>query len=406
MKKIRTNNKNWQIRVPYFEKPKDDEQLPQIIRLIHYLNAKYEFRKNTVSQLTEVKWKVDNAWREISDTAISSILIEANANNLGISKLTIENIISSGYINEYDPFKDYFESLPAWDGRDYIEQLSETIKSENQDLWKIYLKKWLVSMVRCAIYKGVTNQQMLVFYGDQGLGKTRWILKLLPDKLKPYFFMGYTNMEDQVFALKLSRNILIFLDELDSYKSNKQAIIKSTITQEKIKVRPLFNTYDIEVDRRASFIAAINQEAFLHDLTGSRRFLVVSCLEINHSHNVDMDKLFTQVYHLAKDKKFTHFFSKEEIKLIEEINERHRVKPQIEEVIEKYIEPANETDENTCIYSSGEIIAILYDKKKIKNKPSSNVLGEILKRKGFKRVSKNSGNDKRYGYLLKIKNLN
>ena len=260
-------------------------------------------------------------------------------------------------------------------------------------------------MERCATQDSVTNQQMLVFHGNQGIGKTRWISKLMPKKLHQYYFTGITNLEDQVFPMKLARNLLIFLDELDAYKGNKQAIIKSTITQDRIKVRPLFHTYDVEVKRRASIVAAINQSGFLNDLSGSRRFLVVPCVSINHNHTIDMDKLYSQVHHLAKDKLFRHYFDGDEIKQIEEANEEHKIKTDIEIQIERFVEPCKQGDEGSIIYTATEILNALTKIPNFKPKTNVHVVGETMKKMGFARVSKNTGDKKRWGYSLRLKKM-
>lgn len=404
---MKTNQKTesiWKINLRYQDGEQNkDVSIPDIIKVSNFINSIYEIRRNDVLMLLELKHIADTHWLGLTDYALDTLIIQLKVAKINTSKSLLESLFNSAYIKSYDSFKKYFDSLPEWDGYNYIDELANTIKAEDPDIWKIYLQKWLVAMVRCASQNYVTNQQMLVFFGPQGVGKTRWISKLLPESLRQYYFTGITNMEDQVFLLKLGTNILMFLDELDTYKGSKQAILKSTITQDHIKIRPLYNNLDVEVKRRASFIAAINHRTFLNDLSGSRRFLVVSCLSINHNHNIDMDKLFSQVYHLANNVSFRHYFDNEEIKEIESVNAQHKIKSDIEVLIEKYIEPCTSDDDKGTVLTATEILEKLKSIKDFTCKTNINEIGETMTKMGFERVSKNSGKDKRYGYLLKSK---
>lgn len=397
----------WKISLGQNKKIKGDEKVPSILQVVKYLNSQYEVRRNEVLMRTELRYCFNNRagnWFEITEHEFDTLLVQLKSDGLEIAENTLKSLFNSKYIKSYNPFIDYFTSLPEWDGLDYIRQLADSVITEENQIWEKYLKKWLVGMVRCVTDDTITNQQMLVFQGRQGIGKTRWISQLLPPVLKQYFYTGNANMQDQVFLLKLSRNMLIFLDELDSYNVSKQALIKSIITQQDIKLRPLYQTFDVEVKRRASFIAAINKSGFLNDLTGNRRFLVVTCLSINHTHTINMDKVFSQVFHLAKDKKFQHYFDKEEIIEIEKMNEKYRIKSDLEILIENYIVPCSVKD-GGIVDTATEIIEKLKKIPDFNLKVNPHTVGEIMTKLGFERVSKNSGKEKRWGYSLKLKKL-
>ena len=194
--------------------------------------------------------------------------------------------------------------------------------------------------------------------------------------------------------------MLLFFDELDAYTGNKQAIIKAAITQENIKIRLLFDTYDTVVQRRASFVAAINHETFLNDMSGSRRFLVNECLSINHEHDLNMDLVYSQVYHKAKDLDFRHYFIGDEIKQIESHNERFKTKTDAEILIERYFKPADENTIESFILTATEVVDFI--KERIGSRMFSNPqkVGEALNKMGFKRTSRDTGKEKRYGYLM------
>lgn len=393
----------WKITLPTYT-PKKGEPEPDIIKIIKALNASYFIRKNIVLMRVEMAHKSNqDDWREVNDQIIDTLVVQYRSLKVPVSRSSLLSILNSHFVKRYNPITSYFDSLPIWDGTDYLKLLADTVKAANQAAWETYLKKWIVAMVRCATEDSVTNQQILVFYGKQGAGKTRWINKLLPDKLSSYFYSGQTNLEDQVFYLKLGTNMLIFLDELDAYAGKKQALIKAAITQEKIKTRLMFQNFDTPIIRRASFIAAINHEKFLNDLSGSRRYLVVETLEIDHNHNLNMELVFAQAYHFAKDAEFRHYFEGNEIADIERNNYRHKHKSRIEELIIQNYEQPEEIDFCAKKLTPAEIIKDIQERTGEVVNESANKVGEIMQSLGFPRVSRGTGNDKRYCYHFSIK---
>ncbi len=72
--------------------------------------------------------------------------------------------------------------MPAYDGKDYIKELADTVEIEDlsadgihlKDLWVPYLKKWLVASVATVLGRG-NNHTCLILVGAQGKGKTTWL---------------------------------------------------------------------------------------------------------------------------------------------------------------------------------------------------------------------------------------
>src|SRR5690606_26596868 len=109
------------------------------------------------------------------------------------------------------PFKNYFNGLPKWkkDDPDHIAELAHTITASNNEFWRWAFKKWLVNLVACAITENV-NQQVLVFVGKQGIGKSTWLNKLVPKKLEGYLYSGIVNPSNKDTLVNLSENLIIY----------------------------------------------------------------------------------------------------------------------------------------------------------------------------------------------------
>jgi hypothetical protein len=87
--------------------------------------------------------------------------------------------------------------------------------------------------------------------------------------------------------------------------------------------------------RRASFIGSSNNTNILTDSTGNRRFLVfrVSNIESREEYEIPYEQLYAQVYRIALDKSFRHWFDKDEMTLINEHNRRFEIRSMEEELL-------------------------------------------------------------------------
>lgn len=392
-------DQNWKIGLPQYSEPKEGKSPPLIVCNIIFLNSLGEFRYNVITEQSQFK-PIGKEWRNIDESFINTLIVTLSSRQMTISKELCKSLFNSRYIKRYDPIEHYFDTLPPWDGNDHIQALAETVKTTDHKTWSFYLQKWLVSMVKSAYFKDTINQQMLVFYGAQGVGKTRWFMKLFPQELKELVFSGYTKLEDQMFQRKMARYMFIFMDEIDSYVGRMQALIKSFLTQEIIKGRALYSSFDDERTRIASFAAAINHEKFLPDVSGSRRFLVNEVIEIDHGHNVPMDKVFAHAFALARDPNFRHYFNADEIKELEQRNDRFKVKSDAEVLILQYYEPCTDNAVGARYLSSTRILANIQEKSGLKIKSNANAIGVLMKQLGFLRGSVGTGNEKRAAWLV------
>src|SRR5690606_17652262 len=130
---------------------------------------------------------------------------------------TVRNIVQSDFSNPYNPFNDYFESLPKWnETTDYMDQLCNLVEVENPTYFKEWVKKWMVGIVANMLCEDKTNHQILVLTGGQGIGKTTWFESLVTKALKSYSNTGYMNPESKDAQIQASECFLVNMDELSS----------------------------------------------------------------------------------------------------------------------------------------------------------------------------------------------
>lgn len=406
-KEIKSINDSKVIQMPTAPAKTKKHNKEPIIKIIEqYLIDLYDFRNNTITNRIEYKRKgTDNVWEIITDGFIKSIVRHFKAQGLNCCYNDIDVVMygkepgidgEPDYIfaKPFDPFKDYFDNLPDFDGIDYISHFCSLVKvpDEQKEIWNLYFKKWIVGVVACSLGKSV-NHNCLILKGGQGIGKTELFKILSPKSLTKYC----TNADiraDKDSQISICENFILNLDELESLNKTEIGHIKSMITDEHINFRRPYDKYSDYHKRRASFMGSVNKAQFLTDNTGNRRFLVVETLkmELDLLKDFDIDKLYCQAYYLHNNG-FKHWFEGKENDKISEYNSKYEVISTEQDLINQYFEvPPQELiieiskgkfSNGIKIMTATQIYQCLIEKSNIKS-IFPNKIGQALNNLGFK----------------------
>ena len=346
------------------------------------LTARFNFRYNEITNKVEYRRRSVTNFTELTDYQLNSILRDVNSNlRKCITKKELTDLLNSNFTKIYNPFREYFENLEPWvEGMpDYIQELANTVivPENEQENWNQWFKKWMIATIACAIDDTQINQQVLIFAGAQGIGKTTWMHKLCPNSLKKYYYGGNINPGNKDTEIQLTENILINLDELENLNRKDINSLKEIITKPSIKIRRPYGTVAETLPRRASFMGSVNNMEFLRDNTGTRRFLCFNALSINHNHTVDLDLVFAQALYLyGENCKF--WFDGSEIQEINAHNEKYTVIPLEQEILEKYYRPALANEIPDKELETSDLLNDLYTKSDISKRLSPKGLGSTL----------------------------
>ena len=370
------------------------------------LSQYYDFRRNPVLDRTEYKKKREKNFLLLTERDFNSILRVVRQSFPTFSIANLRSILNSDFIQDVDPFVEYFQSLDNWDltDTDFIGQLADTIKVRNNTYWKEYFKKWLVSCVACALDEEKVNHQVLVLVGPQGIGKSSWLNSLLPKELSGYLYSGLINPNNKDTLVHLSENLFINLDELENLNKTELGSLKSLITQSAIKLRKAYGMFNENLRRRASFMGSVNDAEFLTDSTGNRRYLCFTCEKIDYQNNIDIDMVYAQAYALYKSKNFIYWFEPKDILNLEKINSEFIRISSEEDLLLKFFEPTTLGDKDRLELSPFEIMDYINSKLKspaFDKNTSSRRLGQALHKFNFIKVSRKS----RKPYLLKAREI-
>jgi predicted P-loop ATPase len=295
---------------------------------------KLQLRLNTRMNLIEKNSKGDF----ITDRDINQIVSQANSYKLGLTKdLIYAQIDVLGQARKYDPLTSGIEKK-TWDGKSRFGELLETLNfpddvtEVDKKLYERFLRRWLIGVVTKIYHPGSENN-MIVFVGQQGAGKSRWFRRLAevyPDG----FIESHINTEDKDSHLNLLKYFIWSVSELDTVTwSRDVGALKDFITKSEVRVRPAYAKFEERGRSIASFCASVNSRDFLYDTTGNRRYLIMLVEGANANHTVDIGQVFAEAKVLMESGERA-WFDKNEIDEVNKYNERFMSRSDILETFE------------------------------------------------------------------------
>lgn len=371
----------------------EEQKRPMVARVMEFLRQHYEFRRNIV--LDRVEFRPQNGspdFAPLRGKDVNSIFTHLQLSTLYCSLVMLKAIVDSNFAEEYNPFADYFNSLPPWDGTtDYIAQLAATVEAEDPLFWENSLRRWLVGLVACATTDDEQNQHMLLLYSKQGKGKSRFIRNLLPPTLHAYYRNGMINPDNKDHMLLLSTCLIINLEEFDGVSANRLADLKRIITQEKVTERKVYDTQAHTFIRRTSFAASTNNPHCLQDIGENRRMLFNSVHRIDYLRPVNHTGIYSQALALYKAG-FRFWYEGDEIDRLNQRNEHFRLKDPVEESLFHYYRAATPKDYTTQWLPASAILANLSIYGRMQsNRPTLQTLVTVLDGNGFRKRNTSNG---------------
>lgn len=213
--------------------------------------------------------------------------------------------------NIYNPVATWIESKP-WDGTDHFANLLETVIAKNErtdpavkSMKDVFLRKWMLSAVASAYRpNGTSSHGVLVFQGAQYVGKTKWFKSLVPGDMGLLKDGMLIRPDSRDSVMQCIQYWLVELGELDAtFRRADIAHLKAFITNSHDTLRRPYARMDVRYPRRTVFFASVNQQNFLHDDTGNRRFWTIAIDELIYDHKVNMQQCWAQIaaaYHTAE----------------------------------------------------------------------------------------------------------
>jgi predicted P-loop ATPase len=244
----------------------------RLVRDFHFVEAKLGKRL----RLNTLKNRIELDGQPFDLAKAQLVLALEHHLDLGCGREQIEDIVTLiAARNPYSPVVDYLESVHATYGEDarILTGFADRYFGEVEPMADTFIKRWLISAVARAFSPGCKADYILVLQGQQGFGKSGFFNTLA----NGWFDDGIAaTASDKDQLMKLHSAWIIELSELKAiFRKKDVSAFKAFITARTDAIRKPYGRVIEELPRTNVFGASTNEDGFLNDPTGNRRFWVV-----------------------------------------------------------------------------------------------------------------------------------
>lgn len=273
------------------------------------------FRYDEFKNVFEMK--EGEAWRTIEDN--DSVIVQTDISILfsdwfgGVGKLMVyDAIIKVCKENKIDSAKDYITSL-VWDGEARLGTWLSSVYGVNKDAYHAAVaSNWVKGLVKRIMEPGCKFDYVLVLEGEQGSKKSTSLAILGGD----WHVESAMSTESKDFFMQFQGKAIIEFSEGETLSRTEVKRMKAIITMQTDRFRVPYERTTQDFPRRCVFAMTTNQDEYLKDETGNRRWLPVKVMfaEANIEWLIEnRDQIFAEAYHrLIVLKETTYDFPIEE----------------------------------------------------------------------------------------------
>lgn len=368
-------------------------------RIKHWLSSKYEFRRNVITHIPSMRspgtqWQKLNTatlWDEINCDS-KSVGKGKKGGDITIARTTIDNLMESSFVPDYNPLKEYFENLPPWDGEDHILKLAEHVQTDNQDFWLIQFRRALVRSIACSLYGQVNRVVVVLVSEKQHLGKSEFIRHLCPPELRDLYKEEPWVHNNKDSEIALSQSFIWNLEELDNLNKGEISAMKAVISRQSVNQRRAYQRDADQMPRIVNFWSSTNKTDFLTDVENTR-WLPFIVKTINHDYcntrtgakTVEIDKVWAQAWALYH-KNYDYSLTAEEQIIQSRVNTNFESMTEEKELIIKHFKPGRSHMPGSLYMSNGDIRFKL--EAVSKTNLSIHNIGRSMKQLGFEGASR------------------
>ncbi len=237
----------------------------------------YDEFKQAIVFMKKAPWRKNfspyETWQD-SDDANLRVYLRRNYTDISNEKLYADTFESYAWGNSFHVVKEYLNSLPKWDGTPRAETLFiKFLRVDDTNYSREITMNWLFGALARIFYPGCEYQTALVLNGAQKIGKST-IAKLLGGA---WHAALKDSIEDSHAIDVLQTAWIVELEEF--WAAGKAAVnaLKAFISANADDRREVYAHKAKKFLRHCVFIVTCNDQQFLKDKTGNRRFLVLKC---------------------------------------------------------------------------------------------------------------------------------
>jgi len=274
----------------------------------------------------------------MSDPILNQILIDIRYNYS--TKITYDaifkHITSKNNMKKINFIKDKLESILTNDPTEFDKISNYITTTEGKELTSKILKRWMLGAMKNIF--DTQYDEILSIKGGQGMGKTTWIIEYFLEPFNQWVSTSfYYDIKSPDQIKQLAEKMFIYDMENTSMTKAETNLIKRVTSMSTVQYRRPYDKYSTELKRIATFIMDTNEEFLYNDLTGGRRFLILTFESMNiydkdggELKKIDYNKVWGYIYYLYKQGQRP---SNIDISELDKYRDQSRLKSDIEDII-------------------------------------------------------------------------
>lgn len=239
--------------------------------------------------------------REINDVDFIDLtrMMQSELSLVKMTKTIVQDaIMSYANKNRKNEPKDWMETL-KWDGKHRVKRFfHEYCGAIDTEYTSSVSKNFWVSMVARVFMPGCKADNMVILEGKQGAMKSSALEVIGGD----WYASTSESPSSKDFFQTLQGTMILEIAELDSFGKADRNTIKKVLSTAKDRYRPSYGKTAQNFPRRCIFAGTTNEDHYLNDPTGARRFWPVRVTNIHiEAIRQDREQLFAEAVSLFND---------------------------------------------------------------------------------------------------------
>ena len=235
-------------------------------------------------------------WTDVDDKGLRDYL-EYNYHIAGANKID-DAVGLYAHKNTINDIKEYLCGL-KWDGKERVDKLFiEYLGAADNQYTRAVARKSLTAAVARTMTPGVKYDWVPILVGPQGIGKST-LLRLLGLK---WYSDSLTSFEGKEASEMIQGTWINELGELSTLNRSEINIAKQFISRTEDIYREPFGKRTNRYPRRCVFFGTSNENEFLRDSTGERRFWPITCMVTRPNIDIfkelegEVDQIWAEAY--------------------------------------------------------------------------------------------------------------